>query len=860
MIYYQLHRVSSLWARFALVFAPIAISGGALLFCLSFVLLVWPALRLSERLASTAAERFWLFVGAIMLQLGTIPSLTSAIHQLHPAGWILTQAVICIIVVYFTGGLGPIDLSQRGQRWRESYVRLRAFVVSLSPGALAVLMCSCGLIILSGISQLATPINIWDDRMYHASRVLYWIQHRSVFPYISHNDRQTVSPFGSELFLLWPVLLTRAESIGRMVFWSAYPGVAIGQYWLLRSVRLSRGLALLGGLILLSTPLVADSAIGLRPEIWAVMALLGTAYWAVAICMNPERIEAKCFFLGLFAIVSVNTRPTALALLPSIAIIPFCARTAVRPLLRLRGLSSGLLCGAVLSSLIIPLGFNFARYHNPFGAAALRHVVGADISPIQLYTHAVRLPFLLLELPDVAVPPSVLARLDAVGNQTISALGAGAPLPLEDKVTWQGKFSYRLPERATRFSIWGVLWIPVLGFAVWLLRREVQVTWPEVNLTAIPTLTLLAVPLFVAVLFGTRWMANSAVPDRFLIGPYALMLPIAMALAGTYVSGRKLREAVALLVVVFGVYQPLRAEIHDAVHSVVSPITPDKVDEPFQEALDSIPDGAHILFVGNQDAPDYPLFSPRAHYANSVTSWGKTPFDAGRMQSLIQSEQITHVLLQDDQRVRFYWDPPVSTSEMVAWLSYQPDIREVPLSTPHMRLYQTACNILSNEKPYKTTAAPPSAPLIFVENRLQSQVGIDPTFLKTPWPVETLEGSPGGFLWMGEGPPEGVEFGVWSRETRTVDFRFNVTAGPSRSDVDRTVSLLQDGVSVADRSFFRRDASLVIAVELHAGRNLMHFYSQDAPTVKIMPNGDTRHLIVLLHKVIVDSVSAGGNR
>ena len=417
---------------------------------------------------------------------------------------------------------------------------VRAFMVSLSPVALAVLMCTCGLIILSGISQLATPINICDDRMYHASRVLYWIQHRSVFPYISHNDRQTVSPFGSELFFLWPVLLTRAESIGRMVFWLAYPGVAIGQYWLLRSLRLSRGLALLGGLILLSTPLVADSAIGLKPEMWTVMALLGTAYWAVAICMNPERIEAKCFFLGLFAILSVNMRPTALALLPSIAIVPFCARSAVRPLLRVRGLSSGLLCGAALSSLIIPVGFNLVRYHNPLGRAALRNVVGADISPIQLYTHAVRLPFLLLELPEVAVPPSVLARLDTVANQIISALGAGAPLALENERPWPGKFSYRAPERATRFSIWGMFWIPVLGFAVWLLLREALATWPEVNLTPIPTLTLLAVPLLVAILFGTRWMANSAVPDRFLIGPYALMLPIGMTLAGTYISGVKL--------------------------------------------------------------------------------------------------------------------------------------------------------------------------------------------------------------------------------------------------------------------------------------------------------------------------------
>ena len=263
-----------------------------------------------------------------------------------------------------------------------------------------------------------------------------------------------------------------------------------------------------------------------------------------------------------------------------------------------------------------------------------------------------------------------------------------------------GQFAYRLPVRATRFSIWGVLWIPVLGFATWLLLRDALATSPEVKLTSISTLTLLAVPLFVAILFGTRWMANSAAPDRFLIGPYALTLPIGLALVGTYMTGRKFAEAVALLVVGFGVYQPLRAEIYNAVRSVVSPITAATVDAPFQEALYSIPDGSHILFVGNEDAPDYPLFSPRAHYANSVTSWGKTPFDAERMWFLIQSEQITHVLLQDDRRVVMHWDPPVSTGEMVAWLSQQTDIRELPLNTPRQHLFETTNNIRSNEKHY----------------------------------------------------------------------------------------------------------------------------------------------------------------
>jgi len=176
-------------------------------------------------------------------------------------------------------------------------------------------------------------------------------------------------------------------------------------------------------------------------------------------------------------------------------------------------------------------------------------------------------------------------------------------------VKWPGKFSYRLPERATRFSIWGVLWIPVLGFAVWLLLREVHLTWPEVNLTSIPALTLLAVPLLVGYL--VRRALDDPVRHSGSVSDRPLCAYVAdrdgaggnphirrKASRGSGSSGGGFRRP----------YQPLRAEIYNAVHSVVSPITPDKVDEPFQEALDFIPDGAHILLVGNQDAPDYPLF------------------------------------------------------------------------------------------------------------------------------------------------------------------------------------------------------------------------------------------------------------
>jgi hypothetical protein len=656
------------------------------IFGLSALLLICTSLLVACWISPKSAERFWIFVATICLQLGAIKALGSVFSELNRTFWITSQVLLFIVVVYFGRRL------RQSSEASKSGSKPTAFAGALSSSGLALLICSVVLIALSGIAQIATPIHIGDEKMYHASRVIYWIQHQSAFPFESHNDRQTMFTFGSELFFLWPVLLTKSELVGRAIFWLGYPCAATGLYCLLRILKLSRSLALFGVLILVSTPLVSSSSVGLKPELWTVVVLLGTAYWAVAICIDSERIETKCFMLGVFTLLSINMRPLALALIPGIVAVPLCTRNAIRPLIRLRAVAAGGLSGLMLSALLIPFGFNLIRYHNIIGSEPLRKILAPPFSAAQLWTHAVRLPFLLLELPETE-PASLRAGVSAWGNLAISAAGAAAPLPLEGDGPWPGKYSYELPQRASKFSLWGILWIPTMVVALWLLARDVRFTWPRVKLGPVSALTLLAAPLLAATAFGTRWMTASTAPDRFLIGPYALALPIGVALLGNYVYGRRFAEALAIIVVAFAVYQPLGVQASIAAHAVVSPMSPSEVDEPFHEALNSIPIGSCILFVGNQDAPDYPLFSPRAHYANRVLPWGQAPFEPQRALSLMQSQHVTHVLLQNDQRVVFFWDSGVNTVEMVAWLTHQPGIRELPLSTPHMRLFESEIRI-----------------------------------------------------------------------------------------------------------------------------------------------------------------------
>jgi hypothetical protein len=823
-----------------------------LLFGVSFLLLAWCSLRLCSRLASSTADRYWIFIATVMLQLGLIASLTSSVDQLRPAAWVVVQLLICTVTLRSTGGLPPLNLQRVSAGWRHLVSALVTSVTALSTWSATALMVIIGILALSALTQVATPIYTGDEKMYHASRVIYWIQNQTVFPFVTHNDRQTMIPFGSELFFLWPVLLTNTEVIGRIVFWSAYPCAAIGQYLLLRAMKLNCTTALVGALILIATPVVAASAIGLKPELWAVVTLLGMSYWVVSICLDPQGMATKCFFLGVFTLLSVNVRPFASVIVPSVMVIPLLRRSSLASVSRIKAVAAGLACGGILSSFVIPFGFNLARYHHPLGPAAVRHVVVADITPGQIYTHAVRFPFLLLELPDAAVPAETRARFARIANGLISAVGAGA-LPLEDGRFWPGRFSYSLPEQSVRFSLWGLLWIPTLMMAVLLLIRNLLATWPRVRLAAVPAQSLLALPLLTAILFGARWMTQSDVPTRYLIGPYALTLPMGIAVFGQYIRGRKLAESLALIVVAASLYQPVRLQIYHAVQAIAAPIEEREIDQPFEEALDVIPERSRIVFVGDQDAPDYPLFSPGTHYSNTVTPWGKAPFDPARMRRLIDSRKATHVLIQHDQTVLFGWDPAIRTGEMVAWLAREPGVKEIPLSTPHMRLFETDNSTESDERPFQTTASPSSAPLIRIGSTLRHQIGIDPTFLKTPWQVEI--GGTGGYLWMGQGREEGVEFGLWSRQDRVVDLRFDVGPGPSVTAPDRSVMLLLDGAPVGDRRF-QGDAAVVFHVMLHAGRNLIEFVALDTANVMRLPNGDPRRLVVLLRDVQAESVLA----
>ncbi|MCB0170089.1 MAG: glycosyltransferase family 39 protein [Anaerolineaceae bacterium] len=779
--------------------------------------------------------------------------------MLTPIGWLTIQILLMgLLLVLIKNnrvfpGRSPLALipATGKQLWLK--------LISLHPVALIGAACLIFVVVLSGLIQYFTPISSLfyaDERMYHASRVMYWLENQTVFPYVTHNDRQTVFSYGGELFFLWPVLFTQSEVVGRMVFWLGYPVAAIGLFILLQALNVNRIAAIIGCLVFVVTPIVMKYANGLKPELWLVVFLGGAAFWLVEAVQQPDRFRQHLLMAGVFIALSVNTKFTALALVPVILLIAWFIGHGQNRISGVGSVALGLVAGILLSGLIVPFSFNLINYGHILGPAAMRQVHASDLSLRQLYTHAVRLPFLLFELPQVP-SPFVRESITQWGNSTIQLLGAGTPLPLERNEGWPGLYSFSLPAYAHKFSTGGLIWLPVLGVSLYDLTRNLIRTFPRIRLTPLQMVTVLDVTLLVSIVFLVRWMVDSGLPERFLIAPYAQGVAIGVTLISRFIAQRRLSRIIVLIVVALTVLPALQLQWDRAKAAATpSPKNLMQLDWPFVEALDYIPPASHILLVGAQNVPDYPLFAPQLGYPNRVVSWGKAPFEIGRLQALIETNHITHILIENDQQVDFHWDPPLETGEMVAWLTQQPDFSEVPIETGQMRLFETVeakqIRMDAIEQQLKMLQAHRQTDIISIDPTLEDQIGLILTSLQPSQNPITQTSQP-ETIWLGRGEQAGLMGTLWVKDYRRLIVSLNVAPGSGQND-KQTIQLIGsiNGRLIASEQALKEPTTVDFLVAVKPGPNdfLLTVVTDGPPASIVEQSGDDRQ-VVGLYQIMV---------
>ncbi len=657
-------------------------SVGDVLFALSAVLLVGTAALLTRYLAHGATESFWTFIACISLQLGFLTCGLSVAGRLTPAAWLAGQGLLLSGVFLWTLGR---PRPGRNSTWRA----LRGWWSSRSLLGRAAATLSLVFVLLSGVRQVAEPVSGFDDRMYHGSRVAYWIENHSVLPYPTHNERQVAFPFGSELFFMWPVLFTKCEVAGRIVFWLGYPAAAAGIYLVTRAARVPETFASLAALLFVSTPIVSSLAIGLAPEFWLAVFELGTAFWILVAIHAEDRGEAarSAAWAGLFLFLALNVKTTAVGLLVPALLLPFLACAPGGRVAAARALIMGALVALTLSGLAVNCLGNVVRCGNPFASAGLRRVVRGDLSVRQLYVHAVRLPFLLFELP--WAPGALRARLEEAGQAAARRLGATRPLSFEsNEQVWPGRFSFNLPATAVNYSLGGLLWLPTLAVSLVVALRGLRGNHGGANEDPLFFVTLLAALSLFPVVFGLRWMVPSNVPSRFLIAAWALGTVLLAVLTCRSAAGGNTGGLIAAVVLGLQIVPSLQRDLKAAIAALRTPLPEAVLDEPFAAVMPEFPAGSRILLFANQDTRDYPLFRPRDAFSNRVVPWGdEVPTLSGVIDRTLATGT-TDLLFVADQWLARHWAPPIRVAETITLLSKDPMFREISTGVPGMRLFK----------------------------------------------------------------------------------------------------------------------------------------------------------------------------
>jgi len=394
-----------------------------------------------------------------------------------------------------------------------------------------ILLTLIGIIIfLSLTRRILTPIFHLDVLRYHASRVLYWSQHKSLFFYPTNNDRQLIFPFGSELIFSWGVLFIKTEFIARLIYWLAFPLLAIGTFTILMVLGTSLIISLLGVAVVISMPVVFNYGITLKPLIWTILFSLGIGYWSIRIYDTSVRNRNVIFWFATYCVLAVNTKTVNLIAIPAgtvaILVIILFHKYYENKKFYFRKTLTEFVIYVTIILLISGLGLlfvsNLIYFNHPLGSDSRRSESIADFSFYQIYVHTVRFGAILLEIPTPWYDDKLIRH---IGNKLIHFINADKPLPKELNWHMVGHYKYRysvpndFSSYARSFGIAGFLYILMIMSSIKIIKNKN-------SLKRISGYLIIFTFLLLTTLYIPRWMTNSGATRRFLTPIVVTSVPL----------------------------------------------------------------------------------------------------------------------------------------------------------------------------------------------------------------------------------------------------------------------------------------------------------------------------------------------
>jgi len=694
-----------------------------------------------------------------------------------------------------------------------------------------------GVAYLIGAGLVVTvPPNNYDSMTYHLSRVGYWLQHNSFYPWPTPYPPQTTYPMNAEIGIMWTVVFWGTDQLAGFVQWLAVWASMAAIGGLSRLVGASRAEALFAALLWATLPEIVLQSTTTQNDLVAAAFFASAVYLLYAGFRSQHRGMLLLSGLGLG--LALGTKTTVLFLIPGLAatilmLCFVCGKQPIRQLLVWAGasLSGFLLLGAYVFAL------NLLVYGHALGPPSFVHDMAASRQSWAT-RFAASLPRSLYQTVDLTgLPDSIAEPLHqikaTVGTRVFSILDLPTDFtpaigePGESDLQWR-------PPVHEDFAGFGPLAFLLLMPAVTygsLIALKKKDPFPL-------GLALMSASLFLFVC-SLSWFPWD---NRYLVPAAALCAPLIAPIYERKVPHPLLTWSViglALLVIGFTTTHNLSKPLVGA-----RPIW--KMDwierqalnrtsmEPVLRAVDRlIPLNATIGTMLGTDDWDYPMFGRR--FSRRIIPLYPAPESIDP--DWLEAQSINFVLVVDPSGAY--------VSRAAA------DLHTLWNAGGWYLLYREESDFASWEPTVRNSLLGEArTSVLVIDEGLAGAVGVGG--LTPPW----WEEHPGEFIWLGQGDNQGVRAELWSDQELMVELAFDVAPGPGRPDALRTVDLTLENESGVqrERQRFDRTTTVSFVVQLQPGRNEFTFGCLDEATVLEQPNGDTRPLLVRIDAIRVTSL------
>jgi hypothetical protein len=276
-----------------------------------------------------------MLAGAVLIVSGTfvvffaIPiasgELASPVHQIGSRTFYLvlhTGLVLGVGLIWQRAGRPPLwnpvpDLA--------AALRPRRILPAIkSDPVLAGLACVVMVIYLAGgVAAVLLPTTSTDAQTYHLSRVVYWMQQRSLDHWSTPDLRQTAFPVNFELNLLWLMVMSGTDHLTNLLQWTSLPILLAAIVGLTQQVGYTRRQGMFAAFIFASLPQVFLQAVETKNDL-LVSVLFGCAIYLLFQGLNTDH-KGSLILSGMAFGLLAGTKSTPVMILPGLAIFVLLA-------------------------------------------------------------------------------------------------------------------------------------------------------------------------------------------------------------------------------------------------------------------------------------------------------------------------------------------------------------------------------------------------------------------------------------------------------------------------------------------------------------------------------------------------------